>query len=247
MSWMFVRHIAFYALLGMILFIPLVFLIAAFRKKDFKGAYVELKNFLEKWAVVAKPGLMKIIFNVAGISTVLVLLGFGAYYLNRIGDTTMPITSAWVSHFNNELVRWSIEHKDDEWSNMKFNYREITEIRGDRLKWEEAKVRMGKIDVRFFRIIFFCFLLLLIAGTRDLFSRTEKKPKKEVKYINRAIGLLLIAIIGLIISQWLWVERQWRYVDNLLAQYRSEYKHKHDDKEPEFPPELNKIYKKAGY
>ena len=227
MTWSFIRDISFYALLGILSFVPIVAVVASFQNLPFAKARESTLKFLKKWATIAPTDWLGRVFNFAGLSTVLVLLGFLTYGLNRFGDATMPYTSTLVSHFGSDKVRWSIEHRDDDWHEVKFLFREVSGIKGDRLKWEEAKGHFGKYDVRFFRTVFFLFLLVLVAGVVDILSGS--------KFRKRGYGLSLLAVLGLVASQWLWVERQEQYVVNLVSRYESVYMERNKGKRPELP------------
>ncbi|MHC4105277.1 MAG: hypothetical protein ACYSR9_10080, partial [Planctomycetota bacterium] len=120
-----------------------------------------------------------------------------------------------VSHFGYEKARWSIEQKDNDWHDVKKLYRTVTGIKKDRKKWEKAKGELGKWDVRLFRTFFILFIILLFAGFIDLIANKA--------FRNRGIFLVVFAITGLFLSQWLWVERQEKYIVNLMSGLEEAY------------------------
>src|SRR5882724_6058408 len=117
MNWTFILDIAFYAVFGLLLAIPLVVLVAACTRTGFVESRTRVKEFLEKWAEFASTDFVDKIFKVAGISTVLFLLAFAAYTLNRFGDASLPKISATVNHMGSEKVRWSVENPNKEYRN----------------------------------------------------------------------------------------------------------------------------------
>lgn len=242
MDWVFVKDIGFYALLGLLTFVPLVAIVASVSKKRYGDAHNTLNDFLKKWGAIAPASFLNVVFKIAGTSTVLVLLGFLAYSLNRLGDSTMPHTSAWVGYFGSKKAGWSIENEGD-WDEVKYEFRIITGIRTDRQRWEKKKAELGKYDLRFFRTAFFLFVMIFTAGFIDVvyggvLSRRRKVPKKgELR--KRGCWLIFIALLGITLTQWLWVDRQEQYVKNLVAQYRDLYEQKYGEEEK---PEILESY-----
>ena len=219
MIWAFLFDIGFYVLLGLLTFVPVVLLVAASRRASFPEAREAVKEFLNSWASIAPKDMLDKVFNIAGVSTALFILGFSAYAFNRLGDASMPYTSSLLQHFGNKKVRWSIEHAKDDWRDVKFCFREVTGIRGDRLRWEATKAELGKFDVRFFRTTLYLFVLLLVASVVDLTNK---------KYRRRGYALLAVSLVGILMSQFLWVERQANYIENLVSRYESVYLNQHE-------------------
>ena len=219
MDWAFIVEIPFYALLGFILFIPLVLLTAAINKKIFEEGLNDLNGYLKNWINSVGKGTLPKLFKITGISTLIFLLAFFAYALCRLGDATMPYTSSFVKHLGNKKVQWSIEQRENDWRNLKFNYHEISEIKGDKAVWGDIKKALGKTDVRLFRTSFYFFVIILIAAFIDLANREFRR--------KRGIRLLAIALLGIFLSQSLWIERQANYVENLVSGYEGKYLEKH--------------------
>lgn len=245
MDWIFVRDIGFYALLGLLTFVPLMVIVAAVGRKRYGDAHNALNDFLKKWASIAPDSFLKVVFRVAGTSTVLVLLGFLAYSLNRLGDSAMPHTSSWVGFFGSKKTGWSIE-LEAKWDSVKYEFRKISDIRTKRQEWEQKKAELGKYDLRFFRTSFFLFLMVFAAGFIDivyggLLSKRGKTIKNKAspgeieprrgELRKRGYWLVFIGLLGLILSQWLWVDRQTQYVKNLVAQYMDLYEQRYGEGE----------------
>lgn len=238
MTWQFVSDIAFYTLLGLLLYVPIVSIVAGFMKIPFDEARDDVKEFLLGWASIASNDLADKLFKAAGISTVLVILAISAYSLNRLGDAVMPHTVKMTTYFGGEYVRWSINEEDNEWQNIKFDYKEIAGMGTDRVAWERTKAELGKFDVRFFRTSFLLFALIIVAGSVDLllivFDVSRKKTTLRVfdvsrkKIMLRGVALFIVGFLGAVLSQWMWIEQKENYVKNLVSSYESLYFKKHN-------------------
>ena len=214
MGWLFIADIAFFGLLGVLAFVPIVALVASIEQKSFASARSSVKKFLESWAAIGGEGFAEKVLKVAGVSTVVVILALSSYVFNRLGDATLPEIANVTTYYGMSRLQWSAEHKHD-WKQVKSNLRVVTGIEGDRDKWEEVKAAAGSYDTRLFRTIFWLFAFLFVAGVIDLvFWKSHK---------SRGAFLLMAAIVGLLLSQWLWSERQDNYIENILWRYHSVY------------------------
>ncbi len=192
----------------------------------FDNAYNRIKTFLAKWADFQHQNFLERLLKASGVTVVLFLLGFIAYIANRIGDAAIPKSAAAFGYFGNDQVRWSIE-SEREWDEVKRRFRDITRIGPDRLKWEQAKAEMGRYDVRFFRTVAVMSFFVAISAVVALFRKGTR---------SKASVTLLTAILVLIASHWLWVEREQQYMENLISRYVSEYMKTHNNVGPERPP-----------
>lgn len=212
MGWRFIADITFFGLLGVLTFVPIVALVASIEQKSFASARSSVKKFLESWAAIGGKGFVENVFKVAGISTVVMILALSSYVFNRLGDATLPELAKVTTYYGMSRLQWSVEHKHD-WKRVKSNLRVFTGIEGDRDKWENVKAAAGAYDTRLFRTIFWLFAFLFVAGVIDLaFWKSQK---------SRGVFLLMAAIVGLLLSQWLWSEREDNYVENILWRYHS--------------------------
>jgi len=237
MNWAFIKDILFYSFLGLISFVPLVIAVASLRNQSFRNARKETLGFLESWAKLASGDWLKTVFKVAGLSGVLVLLGFVAYGFNRLGDVTMPYTSQMVEHFGNRVVQWTIDNERD-WDRVKFEFREVSGIRGDRQQWEKVKGELGVHDIRLFRVLFFLFLLISVAGLVDTIGSRNLR--------RRGLFLFFLGMIGLAASQWLWIDRTKQYVINFVARYESTHLQKAGQK-PLLPESYVRMIEGKGH
>jgi len=238
MNWIFIQDIVFYAILGIVTFVPLVAIVASLRKVSFKIARKQTFSFLETWANLAPKEWLQAIFTIAGLSGVLFLLSLGAYLFNRLGDETMPYTSKIVGHFGDRVIPWTIKYGED-WDKIRKEFRTVSGIEHDSRKWEEAKVELGVREVRLSRVLFYLFLLLFVAGIADTVG--------SKKFRSRGLCLLFIGMLGLAASQFLWVKRQKQFVTNLVARYETTYSSKNKGQKPELPTSyIQRIEKKSN-
>ena len=231
MDWIFLKHLWFYGILGLVSVIPIVSLIQALLKVRFKIALDRTRQFLNDWAGFAPQNFWKVVGNTVGASGLLFLLALFAYTMNRFGDVTMPVVSRRVGHLDNPVVAWSIDH-ENEWKRIKYEYREVTGIKGDRHKWEDSKAKLGKFGVRLFRTTIYLCLLMSIAGVVDVVRSTE--------FRKRGLAVTVVGVVGTVMSLVLWVDRQERYVDNLVSGYRSVY-FEQNGSEPSMPESYRKM------
>lgn len=223
MIWMFTVDIAFYAIVGVVSLPILILSIATLGGLKYEDARQRVKDFLVNWGDVASQDLLDRLLRLGGISSLVFLLAFGAYTANRIGDAALPLTSKAFGYFHSEMVEWTICYSKDEWKPLKQDFREVTGIGSDRLLWEKAKAEMGKYDVRLFRTVaVMCLGLALIAS-----AAVGRK-----RYRRRVIYTALVAWVAVVLTQWLWVERQEQYIENLVSRYQCEYLKQH-----KMPPE----------
>lgn len=217
MHWIFLIDIMFYSFLGF-LTLPLVVLVVAnLKNSTFNTSYDTLAAFLEKWSSIDKKGIAHIFRAAGGVSAICFILAFGAYVSNRIGDSLLPRSAALFEYFGSQEVRWSVE-SEKSWLGLGWNYREVSGIGGDRVKWEFAKAGMGIHDVRFLRIITVMFLILSVSALIGLFRRGSR-----LKYSGRLIVTFLI-FVG---CHFMWAERQEQYIRNLASGYIDHYYVKH--------------------
>ena len=121
---------------------------------------------------------------------------------------TLPRISSWCQNFGKPRVGWSFVEHDGDWSKSKYTFREVNDIKGDRAKWEAAKLELGKASVRFFRTAFYFALLLLIAGAIDIVS--------DGNYRGRGIVFVVIGLTAVPVCIALWAARHEKYVENLM-------------------------------
>jgi hypothetical protein len=223
MSWMFITDIVFYALLGLFTFPVVVVIVAQVTDNTFEQGYRAVKRFLNRWASIPGKDFMDVVLKVSGVSTVLLLLAFGGYLANRLGDALLPHSAGLFGYFGSDEVRWVVQF-DEEYDCVVWNLREVTGIRGDRVKWEEAKVGMGRYDVRFFRATSVIFGVLLINSLLAIIRW------RRTKY-GIAFGITFLLVIA---SHWLWVDREEKFTENLIGRFISEYiaKHNHSPSKP---------------
>jgi len=226
MNWMFVVDIAFYGVLGLLLCPLFVLVVALVTGGTFDNAYKTVKEFLAKWAAFQPQDFLDKVLKTSGVTAVVFLLGFTAYLANRIGDEALPHSSAVFAYFGSKEVRWSIE-AEKEWDEVKQRFRDVTGIGPDRVKWEEAKANMGVYDTRFFRTSAVVFFFVALSAIVELFRKASRR---------RGVIALVAAMLALVVSHWLWVEREDQYIENLVSRYVSEYMKTHDGKAPERPP-----------
>lgn len=225
MNWMFIVDIAFFAILGLFTFPLIVLIVALLGGHTFDDARKKVKSFLANWGEVASKDFLDKLLSAAGITTTLFLLGFVAYTANRIGDAALPHSSSLFAYFRSAEVRWSVQ-SEGEWDEVKRQFRDVTGIGPDRLKWEHAKAEMGKYDVRFFRTIAVMFFFLAIIAVAALARRALR---------CRSLMVTGVALLALILSHWLWVERQEQYIENVLSRYVSEYMKQNNNQPPQRP------------
>lgn len=225
MNWMFIVDIGFFAILGLLTFPLIVLIVALLGSHTFEEARKKVRSFLANWGQVASKDFLGKLLNTAGITTTLFLLGFVAYTANRIGDAALPHSSALLAYFGSAEVRWSVQ-SESEWDEVKRQFRDVTGIGPDRLKWEQAKAEMGKYDVRFFRTMAVMFLFLAIVAVAALGRRALR---------GRSLATLAVALLALVFSHWLWVERQEQYIENVKSRYVSEYMKQHNNQAPPRP------------
>lgn len=234
MSWHFISSIGFYAFLGLLSSIPLTFLAAAVWGVDWRTAKTRLRAHADAWLEATDGDAIGKLLGLAGLSTIVLLLGGVAYTANHLGDSLMPYTSRATLHFGHEEVAWSIEHEKTGWRQLRYDYREISGIGADEVEWERAKVAMGRYDIRFFRTGVVLFGVLVLAGLWDLVrSASRKIPSgggpSVAQLRRRAGGLLAVGIWGAITFQFLWAEREGRFVQNMVARYDNLYWSAHCD------------------
>jgi len=228
MIWMFTVDIAFYAIVGVVSLPLLILSIATLGGLKYEDARQRVRTFLANWGDVVPQDLLDRLLRLGGISTLVFLLAFTAYTANRIGDAALPHTSAAFGYFRSAKVGWSI-CSENEWDTLKQDFREVAGIRSDRLMWEKAKAEMGKYDVRLFRTVaVMCLGLALIASA--VVGRR--------RYRRRVIYTALVAWLAVVLTQWLWVERQEQYIENLVSRYQCEHLEKFNrppDKPEHYP------------
>ena len=225
MRWMFIVDVSFYAVLGILTFPLLVLVVSLLSGGSFDDGYNKVKTFLTKWADIQPQAFLDRVLKASGVTAVLFVLAFGAYFANRIGDAAIPYSSAVFGYFGSDTVRWSVK-SENEWDEVKRRFRDETGIGPDRLKWEQAKADMGMYDVRFFRTI--AVLFFFVAGSAVVASFRKGSRRK-------AAAALLTAILVLVVSHGLWVEREQQYIENLTSRYVSEYMKTHNNVPPERP------------
>lgn len=225
MDWMFIVDIVFYAVVGLLVCPLFVLAVALLGGMTFDRAYEAVKAFLAKWTAIQPQDFLDKVFKTSGVATVVFLLGFGAYLGNRIGDAALPHTAAAFAYFGSKQVRWSIEAQK-EWNEVKQRFRDVTGIGPDRIKWEEAKVNLGRYDIRFFRTMTVAFFIVSVSAIVALFRKASRRG---------AVNVLVASVLMLIMSHWLWVEREQQYVENLVSRYIGDYMKAHDGKVPESP------------
>jgi hypothetical protein len=223
MFWDFVTDVAFYAFLGLLLFVPLTYLVAAFTATDVREARARVKAFLSNWIAGAEADAIGKVMGFAGVSAFCLLLGIGAYAANRLGDAVVPVTSWMTWH---DAARWSLEARQ-EWWELGWNYRTEAGIGGDEAAWERSKAGMGRYDVRFFRTSLVLFGVIAVAGAADLLRRHRGRPGDAMPSLatlrKRGLSLMLAGAFGAVASQVLWAERQDQFVRNLSARYDDVY------------------------
>lgn len=225
MYWKFIAHLEFYAVLGLILVAPVAFFVGAVNDLRIADAFRKTKGFFDQLDEVVRYKFLPNSLKVTGLTATLFLFAIFAYYTDRLGDTVMPKLSPVVGHFGEERLKWSIEQEGD-WGSLKFNYRVVTNIHGDRKKWEDKKTELGKGDVRLFRTLVFYFVLLAIAGVVDLSA--------SGKFRRRGVSVLLIGILGTVLCIMVWAERKDKYIENLVADHADVYT-KVKKEPPHFP------------
>ena len=227
MTWALFRDLAFYAVLGLFAFCPIVVFVAAVSGKSFETARGDVTRFLESVGTLAPSNFTATVLHTAGISTILFMLAFCAYAASRVGDAVAPTTARWCSYFGDARVRWSVEHSRDEYRDVKFKLRELSEVRGDRVRWEETKAGLGANDVRLCRTMLVLAGLVCMGGIIGIVrERKRSLPwwKRSAAWRKRS-SAWRVAVVGLcavVMSQWLWVERESNYVENLVSRYQSE-------------------------
>lgn len=185
-----------------------------------------MKAFLAKWSEIESQDLLDRVFKASGVTAVLFLLGFGAYVANRIGDAAIPRSAAIFGYFGSDQIRWSVE-SEREWDEVKRRFGDVTGIGSNRLKWEQAKAEMGRYDIRFFRTVAVMAFFVAISAVAGLFRKAARW---------KAFVTALTALLILVASHWLWVERDQQYMENLIAGYVSEHMKRHNNIPPERPP-----------
>jgi hypothetical protein len=228
MAWDFISDIGFYGFLGLLFSLPLTYLAGAVWRVSQKTATIRLRDNADRWIGAADAGAIGKLLGLAGVSTICLLLGFGAYAANRVGDAAMPITSRVVGHFGDDEVAWSIEQEDGGWRQLRYDFRDLSGIGGDEVEWERAKAAMGRYDVRFFRTAVVLFAIVALAALLDLgrsmFNRQVAEgilPWTERR--SRGWYLLAAGVVGMVISQFLWGDREGKFVENMLARYDNLY------------------------
>jgi hypothetical protein len=225
MKWMFIVDIGFYALLGLLTFPLLVLMLAHVSGMTFSDAYKRLKSFQAEWAEIAPKDLFDRVLKTSGVTAVLVVLGIGPYLANRIGDAVIPHSSAVFKYFGSDVVRWSVE-SSEEWDNIKWDFRNVTAINADKSKWEEAKGEMGRHDVRFFRTLAVMSMCVGISAVCGLLRGGAR---------SKAFIGLVSALLVLVASHWVWVDREQQFIKNLIARYVSEHMKARDNAMPVRP------------
>lgn len=226
MDWMFLANPIFYILLGMLLFVPVVCLVSACEQEQWSVSRDKVGKFLKEWVAATDTSMLGKAMNLAGVSTIVLLLGLGAYGMNRLGDATIAHASGLFRHFGYEAARWASEQEGAQWDDLRFAYRELSWIGSDEAAWEAAKAEMGRLDIRFFRTLAMLFVLIGIAGLIDVLtavlSRNNAKTEPQ-SFRKRGDLLILVGILGVIYSVFIWAERQDKFVRNVAARYEDAY------------------------
>lgn len=208
MTWMYVQDVTFYGFLGLIAVMPIGLLLAAYQHISLQSALQSARKILDQWARFAPNNAVKKLVRVGGLSGTLVILGFVAYELNRTGDAVLPYLSRSVGHLGNREVIWALGHPRD-FRVVTYEFRKIADL-SDRIKWEAEKGKLGVYDVRASRVLFFLFVMVLLAAIVDMGSKS---------YRERGVALLVIGIVGIGTSFVVWTEREGRYIDNVVSKY----------------------------
>jgi hypothetical protein len=210
--WNFTRDSGFYMLLVFLNFLSITLLVASARAVKLDEARTDTIRFLKQWTSPFDNGAIKTLAVIGVTTGAALFLVFQAFYLNRLGDATLPIVSGMFNYFGDTRVQWENEERY-EWTTTVQAFRRLGSADLDRDAWEKLKANLGKYDVRFFRVMVYLFLIVLIAGLLDLFGRGE--------FRRRGALLATIGTFGVFTSLFLWTERQGNYVENLVAAYQS--------------------------
>ncbi|MCP4256794.1 MAG: hypothetical protein GY774_04605 [Planctomycetes bacterium] len=225
MSWTFILDNAFFAILGLLTFPILVLFVSSVSGWKYEDARKTVTDFLANWGQLASGKFINSLLNVAGVSSTLLLLSFLAYTANRTGDALVPKTGRIFFYFGSEEVRWSAEWKG-EWKDVKWDLRDAAGIGSNRVRWEEAKGEMGKYDVRLFRTATVLLLGVAVGAIVGLIRKTRR---------HREAVILGFALLSIILMHWLWVERQEKYIENVVSRYTDEYMQSHEGDPPDKP------------
>ncbi len=212
MSWAFLRDIHLYALLALLVgFAAFVLLVSAVRVSRWTKALDIVRTGFSKFESSIPRRASRWATTLVGVPFILMLLGYAMYLLARMGDFTMPATSKAVAHFGNSFVGWQSDNPED-WNGILFRFREVSGIKGDQSKWEDFKRSVGRFDIRMYRALFWCSLLVVTAGVIDCCRR---------KFIGRGASAIVIGIVLLFGMQAAWINRTEQFIRNLVAQYES--------------------------
>jgi hypothetical protein len=210
--WPFFRDVHLYALLGLLVgFAAFVLLVSAVQVTKWSKALSIAKTGLSKFQSAIPSAATRWATALVGVPFILVLLGYAMYLLARMGDFTMPATSAAVGHFGNPIVAWQSDNPE-EWNGILFRFREVSGIKGDQDQWEDFKRSVGLFDIRMYRALFWCSLLVVTAGVIDCCRR---------KFIGRGASAVVIGVVLMFGMQAAWINRTEQFIRNVIAQYES--------------------------
>lgn len=186
-----------------------VFLVvAALQRIRLAEARTMTYGFLRDWGALAPLALHSWLRLALGCSTAFALLVALSFAFDRMGEVAMPYAAKSIGFIGNPAVRWS-ETNHTDWSNFRDRVRNKwgKVFPNEDLKsedaWEKFKVKCGKDDVRWTRIMWCYSLLLLVAGGTDVLRRV---------HFRRGLVCVALGFIVTLGTTAIWIDRKAHYV-----------------------------------